>query len=179
MRWLLSRQAKGSLGTTMEAAAFVGACAAWAEKARPAAFGGTVRVMADGATARAVEVRPGQPLDAKDRRFAIDVSSWKPGRHSLSLQLSGEGEVRWAARLESTVASEKLEADEHGIAVERLYLDPELPPVEGAEMPAKPGFEILRPSARPKVEAKSRDKASSGERVLVRLLSARLATCAS
>jgi uncharacterized protein YfaS (alpha-2-macroglobulin family) len=149
MRWLLSHQTKGSLGTTMEAAAFVGACSAWVERARPAAFGGTIRVMADGATARAVEVRPGLPLDMKDRRFSVDVSSWKPGRHSLSFQLSGEGEVRWAARLESTVASERLEADEHGISIERLYLDPDLPAVEGAEMPSKPGYEILRPAARP------------------------------
>src|SRR5262245_66489162 len=107
MRWLLSRQAKGSLGTTMEAASFVGACAAWVEKARPAAFGGTVRVMTDGATQRAVEVRPGQPLEFKDRRFTLDVAAWKPGRHSLSFQLSGEGEVRWAARLESPVAGER------------------------------------------------------------------------
>jgi len=171
MRWLLARQAgKSGLGTTMEAAAFVGACAAWVERARPSAFGGTVRVMADGATARQVEVRPGLPLDMKDRRFSVDVSGWRPGRHSLSFHLSGEGEVRWAARLESTVASERLEADEHGVAVERLYLDPELPPVEGAEMPTRPGFEVLRPSARPKVEAKSRERAASGERVLVRLL---------
>src|SRR5205085_10804396 len=37
-------------------------------------------------------------------------------------------------------------------------------------MPPKPGHEILRPSARPKVEAKSRETAASGDRVLVRLL---------
>ena len=78
--------------------------------------------------------------------------------------------MAWAARLETVVASEALAADEHGIKVERLYLDPELPPIEGAEMPVKPGYEILRPAARPKIEAKNRDRAVPGERMLVRVL---------
>src|SRR5207253_4102385 len=116
MRWLLAHRAPGGFGTTTETAAFVGACAAWVAKARPAAFGGTIRVMTDGAEARAIEVRPGQPLDYKDRRFSLDVSKWAAGRHTLSFLLSGEGEVRWAARLEATVAPPsldgKLEADE-------------------------------------------------------------------
>ncbi|HVG93453.1 MAG TPA: MG2 domain-containing protein, partial [Planctomycetota bacterium] len=169
MRWLLAHRPQGGAGTTMEAAAFVGACAAWVERNRPAAFGGTIDVMLDGRSMRTVTVRPGGALDAKDRRFLLDVGDLKAGRHALAFKLSGEGEVRWAARLDATVAAKEIAADEHGVRVERLYLDADLPPVEGAEMPVKPGHEILRPSARPKVEAKSRDRAGTGERVLVRL----------
>ena len=170
MTWLLAHRPEGGFGTTMEAAAFVGACAAWLEKARPSRFGGTVTVLADGTAVRTVEVAAGAGIAAADRRFSVDVSSWVPGRHTLALRLSGQGELRWAARLEAVVATPELSAEEHGLAVERLYLDPELPPVEGAELPPKPGHEILRPSARPKVEPKSRTTAVSGDRVLVRLL---------
>jgi hypothetical protein len=88
---------------------------------------------------------------------------------SLAVYFEGEGEVRWAARLDAVVATETLEAEEHGVAIDRLYLDDDLPPVEGAELPAKPGHEILRPAARPKVDATSRKAAGSGERILVRL----------
>lgn len=169
MRWILARRVDGGFGTTMETAAFVGAASAWAETARPAAFGGTITVLADGAEARKVAVPAGRSLDPKDRRFAVDVSGWAPGRHALAFRLEGQGEVRWAARLETVEAVEKLEADEHGLKVERLYLDPEIPQVEGAELPVKPGYDVLRPSARPRVEPKSRPSAVTGERLLVRL----------
>jgi hypothetical protein len=169
MRWLLDHRVEGGFGTTMETAAFVGAASAWAQTARPSAFGGTIRVLADGAEVRAVRVAPGSGLAAKDRRFPVDVSGWAPGRHAISFRLEGQGEVRWAVRLETVEPVETLAADEHGLRVERLYLDPEVPAVEGAELPAKPGHEVLRPSARPRVEAKSREHAVTGERVLVRL----------
>lgn len=170
MRWLLGHRPEAGFGTTLEAASFVGACAAWVETARPARFGGTVRVLADGVEVRTVKIVPGAGLPLADRRFGLEVASgWKPGRHTLAFRLEGEGEVRWAARLDAVVATETLEAEEHGVAIDRLYLDDDLPPVEGAEMPAKPGHEILRPAARPKVEATSRRTAGSGERILVRL----------
>ncbi len=170
MAWLLAHRPTDGVGTTMEAAAFVGACAAWVETARPARFGGTIRVLLDGVEVRAVAVKPGEGLAAADRRFALDVAAWGPGRHTLGFRLEGQGEVRYTARLETTLARETLEALEHGLAVERLYLDPTLPRVEGADLPPKPGYEVLRPAARPKVEAKSRATAVSGDRVLVRLV---------
>lgn len=170
MRWLLAHRPEAGFGSTLEAAAFVGACAAWVETARPARFGGTVRVLADGVEVRTVKVVPGAGLPLADRRFGLDVAQgWKPGRHTLAFRLEGEGEVRWAARLDAVVATETLEAEEHGVAIDRLYLDADLPPVEGAELPVKPGHDILRPAARPKVEATSRKAAGSGERILVRL----------
>lgn len=170
VRWLVGNRPAAGFGSTMEAAAFVGACAAYAEKARPARFGGTVRVLVDGAEARVVRVTAGAGLALADRRFSLPgAAAFGPGRHTLAFRLEGQGEVRFAARLETVVASDDLPAAEHGIGVERLYLDADLPPVEGAELPVKPGHEILRPAARPKVEAKSRDTAASGERVLVRV----------
>jgi uncharacterized protein YfaS (alpha-2-macroglobulin family)/TolA-binding protein len=174
MRWLLAHRVDGGFGTTTETAAFVGAASAWASKSRPAAYGGTVRVSVDGAEVRAVTVKAGGALEPKDRRFVVDASGWKPGRHALSFRLDGQGELGWAARLDVVEAPSgpegDLAADEHGVKVERLYLDPEVVPVEGStDLPPKPGYEVLRPSARPKVEAKSRDVAATGERFLVRL----------
>ena len=170
MRWLLAHRPEAGFGSTLEAASFVGACAAYVGTARPARFGGTVRVLADGVEVRTVKIVPGAGLPLADRRFGLEVAQgWKPGRHTLAFRLEGEGEVRWAARLDAVVATETLEAEEHGVAIDRLYLDADLPPVEGAELPAKPDYEILRPAARPKVEATSRKTAGSGERILVRL----------
>jgi len=169
LAWLLAHRPDGGFGTTMETAAFVGAASAWVEKARPARFGGTVKVLLDGVEARAVKVLPTEPLAPADRRFALDVTAWKPGRHTLSFRLEGEGELRFAARLESVEAVEALTADEHGVKIERLYLDAEIPAIEGAELPQKPGYDVLRPAARPRVEAKSRDKVGTGERLLVRV----------
>jgi|GEM_PF-1769495 len=170
MRWLLANRPAAGFGSTLEAAAFVGACAAWVETARPARFGGTIHVLADGVEVRAVKVAAGAGLALSDRRFTVEVASgWKPGRHTLAFRLDGQGEVRWAARLDAVVATAELVAEEHGVAIDRLYLDADLPPVEGAELPVKPGHDILRPAARPKVEATSRKAAGSGERILVRL----------
>jgi len=170
MNWLLAHRVDGGFGNTIETAAFVGAASAWVSKARPARFGGTIHVLADGTDVRAVNVVATQGIAPADRRFSIEAAAgWKPGRHTLAFRLEGEGRVRWAARLETVEAADELLADEHGLRVERLYLDAQTPVIEGAEMPAKPGYEILRPSARPKVEAKSKDKAGTGERLLVRV----------
>jgi uncharacterized protein YfaS (alpha-2-macroglobulin family)/TolA-binding protein len=169
LRWLLAHRADGGFGTTTETAAFVGAASSWLSKSRAAAFGGKVVVLADGVPVRTVDVVPGQPLSPKDRRFLVDVATWAPGRHALAFRLEGQGDVHWAARLDAVVASDDLPADEHGMKVERLYVDAEIPAIEGAELPPKPGYDVLRPSARPKVEAKSRDRAAPGERILVRV----------
>ena len=154
MNWLLSHRVEGGFGTTTETAAFVGAAAAWISKNRPSRFGGTIHVLADGTDVRTVKVVPGQGLAPTDRRFAHrrrDELEARPAHARLPAR--GRGRVRWAARLEVVEAAEVLAADEHGLRVERLYLDAATPVAEGAEMPAKPGYEILRPAARPKVEA--------------------------
>ena len=168
MRRLLGERPDAGFGTTMETAAFVGAASAWLSHARPQGFGGTVTVSLDGAAVKTVTIRAGGGVDPKDRRFVIG-GDLGPGRHTLSFALAGQGEVRWAARLDAVEASDDLPAEEHGMKVERLWLDPVVVAVEGAELPVKPGYEVLRPAARPHVDAKSRERAATGERVLVRL----------
>jgi tetratricopeptide (TPR) repeat protein len=175
LRWLLATRPPGERATTKDEAAFVAAASAWIESARPSGFGGRIDVLLDGVVVRTLTVEPGAGLAPRDRRVALDASSLRPGRHALGFRLHGEGEAHFAARLEAVVPQGLDEPEPHGVSVARLYLDAEVLPVEGkdgaltAEMPPKPGYEVLRPAARPRVPAKSRERAASGERLLVRL----------
>ena len=167
--WLLHGGGKRRMGTTKDAAAFAGAAAAFLRKGRMHGFGGTVEVLLDGQVMRTVKTGAGA-LPVADRRFEIEeADALRPGRHKLAFRLSGEGRLGWSARLESVVDSEKLPADEHGLRIERSYLKPEQAPVEGQPPRVKPGYSILRPSARPKVEVEDLSVVGSGDRVLVRV----------
>jgi len=169
MAWLLGHRAKGGLGTTKDTAAFVGAAAAWIRAGRVHGFGGTIEILLDGKVARTIRTGAG-PLAVSDRRFTLpDAGAWSAGRHRLGFRLSGEGRLHWAARLESVVASQDLPGDEHGLSVKRSYLVPEEAPLPGQPARVKPGYTILRPAARPKIEPKDLDLVGSGDRVLVRL----------
>ncbi|MDJ0975331.1 MAG: MG2 domain-containing protein [Planctomycetota bacterium] len=168
-QWLLQGGGLKRIGTTKDAAAFVGAASAYMRKGRMQGFGGTVEILLDGRVVRTVKTGAA-PLAVADRRFEIpEADALRAGRHKLTFRLAGEGRLGWAARLESVVASKDLPADEHGLRIARSYLTPEEAPVEGQPPAEKPGYTILRPSARPKVEAKDLEVVGSGDRVLVRL----------
>jgi tetratricopeptide (TPR) repeat protein len=169
IRWLLENRVKGGFGTTKETAAFVAAASAWVSQHGAQGFGGDVQVLLDGKKVRELKIGP-DGIEVQDRRFVVDgVQSLTAGRHRLGFALSGQGKLRWAARLETVVASDELPAYEHGMAVGRQYLRPEETPIEGQPAPVKPGYTILRPSARPRVEARMLEAVNAGDRVLVRL----------
>jgi uncharacterized protein YfaS (alpha-2-macroglobulin family)/TolA-binding protein len=168
LRWLAGHGGGG--GTTKAMAAYVGAVAAYAQTARHHGFGGKVEVLLDGKVVRAVEVAAGRPLDLADRRFRVpQAESLSAGRHRLGFRLEGQGDLRWAARFESVVASQDLPADTHGVTLGRAYLRPEEAPLPGQPPRVKPGYTILRESARPKIEPEDLKVAGSGDRILVRL----------
>ncbi len=169
LRWLLSNRVRGSLGTTKDTSAFVMAAASWVGTHGAQGFGGTIEVLVDGRVVRTLRTGP-QGLEAKDRRFLIpDAGAWAPGRHRLAFRLVGQGDLHWAARLESVVASDELPAEPHGLEITRRFLRPLEAPVEGGEMPIKPGYTVLRPAAQPRVEAKDLERVLAGDRVLVRI----------
>jgi outer membrane protein assembly factor BamD (BamD/ComL family) len=97
------------------------------------------------------------------------VASLAPGRYTVAFRLAGEGRLAWALRLECARAQESLPAEEHGLLVERRYLAPEKELLAGETPAAKPGYEILRPAARPKWEPRALTQVGSGESILVRL----------
>ncbi len=169
IRWLLENRTDGGFGTTKDVAAFVGAASAWVRANGASAFGGTVDVQLDRQSVRTIEVGV-KGLAAKDRRFLVDAAAaLSPGRHTLGFRLSGQGDLSWAVRLEAVVKSDDLPAEEQGIAVRRQVLRPEEAPVEGQPPPVKAGYEVLRPAARPRVEARMLERVVAGERVLVRI----------
>ena len=169
LEWLFANRVKGGFGSTKDTAAFVGAASAWVAGHGAQAFGGTLDVLLDDEVVRTVEVGP-DGIASSDRRFLVEQGAiLPPGRHRLGFRLSGQGRLRWAARMESVVASEELPAATNGLAIERAYLRPEEAPVAGQPVPPKPGYEVLRPAARPKVEARLLEAVNTGDRVLVRL----------
>ena len=169
LRWLLAHRLDGGFGSTKDTAAFVLAAASWVRDNGAQAFGGTVEVLVDDQVVRTIRTGPGG-LEAKDRRFLVpDAARWAPGRHRLAFRLVGQGDLHWAARMESVVASDELVAETHGMELARRFLRPEEAPVEGGEPPVKPGYTVLRPSARPRVEVRDLERVLAGDRVLVRL----------
>ncbi len=169
VNWLLANQSRRGLGSTKDAAAFVGAASAYVGEGHGQGFGGTVEVLLDGKVLRTVQTAAA-PMKYVDRRFEIEeADALRTGRHRLAFRLRGQGRLNWTARLESVVASETLPADEHGLRVERSYMRPEEAPIEGQPPRVKPGYTILRPAARPKVEPQELDAVASGDKVLVRL----------
>ncbi len=169
LQWLLANPVKGGFGTTKETAAFVGAASAWVELHGAQGYGGTIQLLLDGAPVRTITVGP-KGLAASDRRFLVpEAAAWTAGRHRVGFRLDGQGSLRWAARLDAVVASDDLPADQQGLAVERTYLRQEEAPVEGQPAPFKPGYDVLRPAARPRLEARELDVVNAGDRVLVRI----------
>ena len=169
MQWLLTGRVKGTFGTTKASAAFVGAVAAYVAKNRVQGFGGVVEVLLDGKAVRRIEVKAGK-LSLADRRFLIEeAADLAAGRHTLAFRLDGQGDLHWAARLETVVASKELPAAPHGITLARRYLRPDEAPAPGKPPRVKPGYTILREGARPKVEPEDLEAVGSGDRVLVRL----------
>lgn len=169
LAWLLAHRSEGMPGTTKEAAAFVGAAAAFVRTARVQGFGGTVEVLLDATRVHTLKTGAGAPAAAALRVALPGAGALAPGRHKVAFRLEGEGRLAWALRLEGVRASDDLPAEEHGLLVERRYLVPEKALLAGESAPTKPGYDILRPAARPKVEPKDVDRAGSGEPVLVRL----------
>ena len=170
MRWLLANRVKGGFGTTKATAAFVGAVAAYVSANRVQGFGGVVEVLLDGKVVRRIEAAAGRPLALEDRRFRLpEAEGLAAGRHSLAFRLDGQGDLHWAARLETVVASQELPAAPHGITLTRRYLRPEEAPAPGEPPRVKPGYSILREGARPKVEPEDLEAVGSGDRMLVRL----------
>jgi TolA-binding protein len=169
LEWMLANRQGGGFGSTKATAAFVQAAAAWVRKNGAQGFGGKIDLLLDGKVVRTVSVgREG--LEPKDRRFLVDeAADLAPGRHTLAFRLDGQGRLHWALRLETVVASEDLPGLTHGLTLERSFLRPEEAPVEGQPPPVKPGYTILRESARPRIEAKDVTAVSAGDRVLVRV----------
>lgn len=170
MRWLLAHRVKGGFGTTKATAAFVEAVAAYVATSRVQGFGGVVEVLLDGKVVRRIEVPAGRPLALADRRFRLDeAEALTPGRHRLAFRLDGQGDLHWAVRLETVLASQDLPAAPHGITLARRYLRPEEAPAPGQPPRVKPGYTILREGARPKIEPEDLEAVGSGDRMLVRL----------
>ncbi|MDJ0523704.1 MAG: alpha-2-macroglobulin family protein, partial [Planctomycetota bacterium] len=168
MDWLLGHRVKGGMGTTKAAAAFVGAAARWLQVGAVQGFGGTVEVLLDGKVVRTVSTF--EKLELGDRRFTLDeAKDLATGRHRVGFRLQGQGDIRWAVRLESVIASKDLPGETHGITLARRYLDPEEAPLPGQPAKVKPGYTILREAQRPKIEPQDLDTVGSGDRVLVRL----------
>ncbi|MHC5011160.1 MAG: alpha-2-macroglobulin family protein [Planctomycetota bacterium] len=169
LQWLLESRSGGSFGSTKATAAFVAAASAWVTKNGAQGFGGAVEVLLDGNVVRTVETGAGG-LAPADRRFLVEgAAGLAAGRHRLAFRLNGQGQLHWALRMESVVASEDLPGASHGLTLEREFLRPEEAPVEGQPPPVKPGYTVLRESARPRVEAETLGVVGSGDRVLVRV----------
>lgn len=170
MAWLLAHRPTGGLTPTKDTAAFVGAAAAWLRTQRAQGFGGTVTVKVDGAERHRLATGKGVPA-ASDLRVVLPGSDQlAPGAHVVELALSGEGRLAWALRLEAVRAQDGLPGTEQGLKVERRYLAPEKALMAGETPPARPGYEVLRPAARPKWEPRALAQVMSGEPVLVRLV---------
>ena len=167
--WLLAHGPKGPRvrATTKENAAFVELAAAWLAQGRDHRFGGTIDVLVDGKVVRTVKTGPGT-LDLKDRRFLVE-GDLAAGRHALAFRLRGEGKLHWTVRWSGVIASKDLPADPHGITVKRQYLDPEETPEVGKPPKPKPGYGVLRESARPRFEPTMKETVAQGDTVLVRL----------
>lgn len=169
MAWLLAHRPLGLPGTTKEMAALVGAAAAYVRTQRVQGFGGSVSVHVDGRQVHTFRTGPEVPTPSA-LRVALQVGDeLTPGRHRVEFKLAGEGRLAWALRLECARAVEGLPGEEHGLLVERRYLAPDKELLEGETPAAKPGYEILRPAARPKWEPKAVEQAESGAPVLVRV----------
>ena len=170
MQWLLSSRVQGGFGTTKASAAFVEAASAYVLTSRPQGFGGRIEILLDGAVVRTILHVAGRPLGLTDRRFQVtEAAALAVGRHTLSFRLEGQGELYWATRFESVLASEDLPAEPHGLSVERRYLRPDEAPLPGEPARVKPGYTILREAARPKIEPEDLEAVGSGDKVLVRL----------
>jgi hypothetical protein len=169
LAWLLARRPQGLAGTTKESAAFVGAAAAYVRTQRVQGFGGTVDVLLDERVVHTLRTGAAAPAASALRVVLPGGEALAPGRHRVAFRLAGEGRLAWALRLDCARAVEGLPGEEHGLLVERRYLAPERELLEGETPASRPGYEILRPAARPKWEPKAVEQVPSGAPVLVRV----------
>ncbi len=168
LEWLLTAGGKPRR-TTKENAAVVGAFSAYLAEGRRFGFGGKISVLLDGQVVKSIETGAA-PLALADREFEIEeADALRAGKHSLVFRLEGQGRLAWAAHITWYNASKDLPAEERGMRITRRWLEPTKAIPEGQPAPAKPGYTILRPSARPVVEAKEKEIVGSGETILVRL----------
>lgn len=170
MAWLLAHRPVGVLTPTKDTAAFVGAAAAWLRTQRVQGFGGTVTVTVDGTERHRLATGKAAPAPSDLRVVLPGSDQLAPGTHVVELALAGEGRLAWALRLEAVRAQDGLPGTEQGLKVERRYLAPEKALMAGETPPARPGYEVLRPAARPKWEPRVLSQVMSGEPVLVRLV---------
>ncbi len=169
MNWMrLGRMQRRGLHTK-DMSAFVHAACAWLEGGRAQRFGGTIDVLLDGNVVKSIETGD-RILDPSDRRFRIgEANSLSAGRHRLGFKIKGQGELCYAVRLSAVQKSDDLPGDTHGFTLSRSYLRKEEAADPGSPPKQKPGYSVLRPAARPTIEAKDVTEVVDSDKLLVRL----------
>ena len=169
MKWMRQQRMMRRGLHTKDMSAFVHAACAWLEHGRAQRFGGTIDVLLDGTVVKTIQTGD-SALDPSDRRFRIEqAGELAAGRHRLGFKIKGQGELCYAVRLSAVQRSDDLPGDTHGYTLTRSYLRKEEAPDPGSPPKQRPGYTVLRPAARPTIEAKDVTEVSGGDKLLVRL----------